>query len=186
MGDNTHYILAVDDEKDVPMLYQTHFRQEIKAGKYTFFFASDGEEALKILRKHPKIGVILLDIEMPKMNGLTFIAKLKQQEYREIYEDYGRFYKAIMVTAYDGNAEYRSQYMQNGAFDVIGKPVNFKNLEIIMNKAITELDILYGIKRKWHEERDRRLNAERRLADIQTVLSGSLNNLGENLYGSNY
>jgi hypothetical protein len=88
-----------------------------------------------------------------------------------------------MVTAYDDNVEYRSQYMQNGAFDVVGKPINFKNLEIVMNKAITELDMLYTLKQKWLAERDRRIDAERRLADIQTVLSGSLSNVGGAVYG---
>ncbi len=187
-------ILAVDDEP-VRKIYERMFRREIRERKYTFLYANDGQEAFQVLEKHPEVGIILLDINMPGMDGLTFIATLKQQEYNRIYSDKGRFYKVIMVTAYADNPQYLSQCMNNGAYDWIGKPFDHTHLEIKIHKAATDLQELEGLKRRWLEEKqrrieeqERRMNAERKLAQLGSVLDSSLGtaniDLGGGIYGN--
>ena len=71
-------ILSVDDEVDLEILLTQYFRRKIKKGEYEFSFAHNGVEALKMLLEHPDFDIILSDINMPEMDGLTLLSKINE------------------------------------------------------------------------------------------------------------
>jgi len=119
-------ILVADDEADRELLIRQKFRQQIREQQYDFLFASNGNEALKKIQDNPDVEVILSDINMPEMDGLTLLGKLK---------DINPLVKAVMVSAY-GDMENIRVAMNRGAFDFVTKPVNFADLEITIKKTI--------------------------------------------------
>ncbi len=119
-------ILVADDEADLEILIKQKFRREIREGKYEFQFAANGNEALLCLEKDPDIEVLLSDINMPEMDGLTLLTKLADLNYLT---------KAVIVSAY-GDMENIRTAMNRGAFDFVCKPVNFEDLGITIQKTL--------------------------------------------------
>ena len=72
-------ILSVDDELDLELLLTQYFRRKIRKGEYEFFFAHNGLEAIQMLLQHPDIDIVLSDINMPEMDGLTLLKKIKEK-----------------------------------------------------------------------------------------------------------
>lgn len=118
--------LVVDDEPDVERLIKQRFRHEIKEGHMVFHFAQDGEVALGILREYPAIDMVLTDINMPRMDGLTLLNHI--QAINPIA-------KTIVVSAYGDMDNIRTS-MNRGAFDFIIKPINFEDLRATMDKTL--------------------------------------------------
>jgi adenylate cyclase len=81
----TATILVVDDEPDLERLVLQNFRRQIRDGAVTFVFAHDGIEALQMIEQHPHVDMVVSDINMPRMDGLTLLQKL--QEANAAYED---------------------------------------------------------------------------------------------------
>ncbi len=123
-------ILVVDDEIDLEPLVRQKFRRQIREGIYDFLFAFNGLEALAKLLEFPEIGIILSDINMPEMDGLTLLTKLKELKNPGL--------KTVIVSAY-GDMDNIRTAMNRGAFDFVTKPVNFEDLEITINKTIEEI-----------------------------------------------
>ncbi|MCF6223559.1 MAG: response regulator [Flavobacteriaceae bacterium] len=119
-------ILVVDDEEDLKILIKQRFRQKIRNNEYEFIFADNGRHALEQLVKHTDVDLVLSDINMPEMDGLTLLTKIKEQN---------ALLKSIMVSAY-GDMENIRIAMNRGAFDFITKPIDFKDLEITIEKTI--------------------------------------------------
>ena len=111
-------ILAVDDEKDVQTLFEQRFRKEIKSGEVEFVFANSGNEAINYLNDNDRKNLLVLsDINMPGMNGLELLKKIKQE--------YGKPSPVVMmITAYGDQENYRTA-MRLGADDFLTKPVDF-------------------------------------------------------------
>jgi class 3 adenylate cyclase/AmiR/NasT family two-component response regulator len=122
-------ILVVDDEADLEVLIRQKFRQKIRAQQYQFVFAINGRHALEQLRDHPDVEVVLSDINMPEMDGLTLLSKIKEQN---------SLLKSVVVSAYGDMANIRIA-MNRGAFDFITKPVNFEDLEITIERTIEQV-----------------------------------------------
>src|SRR3954452_24139162 len=72
-------ILIVDDEADIELLIRQRFRRETRDGTYQFFFSRNGEEALLAVAANPDIQLVLSDINMPVMDGLTLLARLRER-----------------------------------------------------------------------------------------------------------
>ena len=119
-------ILVVDDETDLEVLIKQKFRQKIREHKYEFLFAVNGKIALEVLLEHEDVDIILSDINMPEMDGLTLLSKLNEQN---------SLLKSVIVSAY-GDMDNIRTAMNRGAFDFITKPVNFEDLELTMEKTI--------------------------------------------------
>ncbi len=119
-------ILVVDDEPDFESLIIRNFRKKIKQKELDFIFARDGVEALEILSEEPSIDIVLTDINMPLMDGLTLLDKLKIR-HPDI--------KAVIISAYDDMEKIRSA-MNRGAFDFLTKPIDFNDLEITITKTL--------------------------------------------------
>ncbi|MBK1439140.1 response regulator [Parapedobacter sp. ISTM3] len=119
-------ILVVDDEADLEILIRQKFRKKIREKIYTFVFARDGNEALALLQARDDIDVILTDINMPGMDGLTLLTKLPEAS---------PVIKAVMVSAY-GDMDNIRTAMNRGAFDFVFKPVNFDDLDTTIEKTL--------------------------------------------------
>jgi CheY-like chemotaxis protein len=111
-------ILVVDDEPDVALLFRQCFRHEVRAGTYEMHFANSGEDALQKLNNGIEPHLILSDINMPGMDGLTLLGEIKQR-----FPDL----PVMMVTAYDDNDRKR-RASDLGAFNFLAKPVDFNHL----------------------------------------------------------
>ncbi len=126
-------ILVADDEADLEILIKQKFRREIREHKYEFIFAANGVEALEKLVKDPEIEVLLSDINMPEMDGLTLLTKLSELN---------SLTKAVIVSAY-GDMENIRTAMNRGAFDFVCKPVNFEDLGITIQKTLQHVTQLH-------------------------------------------
>ncbi|MDX1440288.1 MAG: adenylate/guanylate cyclase domain-containing protein [Rubricoccaceae bacterium] len=123
--EGTLKILFVDDEPDLQPLIAQKFRRQVREGMLALEFAGDGLEALDKLSADPEIEIIVTDINMPRMDGLTLLGALREQEHEQ---------KAIVVTAY-GDMENIRTAMNKGAFDFLTKPIDLNDLEVTLNNA---------------------------------------------------
>src|SRR2546430_9755544 len=130
-------ILGVDDEADFEALIRQRFRRQVRDGEYTFRFADHGEEALALLAAEPDIDLLLLDINMPVMDGLTLLARLREQQSAV---------RAIIVSAYGDMPNLRTA-MNRGAFDFVTKPVDLNDLEITIRKTLDDIGKVREIER---------------------------------------
>lgn len=155
-------ILVVDDEQDMPALIQMKFRRQIRNNELRFFFASNGKEALEVLHEHPDINVVLADINMPVMDGLTMLNEIYQ--HSNIGQTF-QFVKVIIITAYNDMTNIR-RAMNYGAFDFLTKPLDFEDLVLTVRKTLYEVGKLQELDRKHKEELKKRLTAEDALGSI--------------------
>ncbi|RKD90218.1 response regulator [Mangrovibacterium diazotrophicum] len=119
-------ILVVDDEADLEALVKQKFRKKIREQEYEFIFANNGVHALEQLQKHSDVDIVLSDINMPEMDGLTLLTKISEQH---------SILKSVIISAY-GDMENIRTAMNRGAFDFITKPVDFNDLELTLEKTI--------------------------------------------------
>ncbi|MGB5242114.1 MAG: adenylate/guanylate cyclase domain-containing protein [Lutimonas sp.] len=119
-------ILVVDDETDLEVLIKQKFRKEIRQKEYEFLFAINGRDALEKIQADPEVDVVLSDINMPEMDGLTLLSKLSEMS---------PLIKSVIVSAY-GDMENIRTAMNRGAFDFITKPINFEDLTLTMEKTL--------------------------------------------------
>jgi class 3 adenylate cyclase/FixJ family two-component response regulator len=119
-------ILVADDETDLEVLIKQKFRQKIREQEYEFVFAINGNDALAKLELHPDIDMLLSDINMPEMDGLTLLSRIGETS---------PLVKSVIVSAY-GDMENIRTAMNRGAFDFITKPINFDDLNVTMEKTL--------------------------------------------------
>lgn len=153
-------IMVVDDETDLELVIRQKFRKQIRNNEYEFFFAYNGLEALAKLIEHPDISIILSDINMPEMDGLTLLTKLNELKRPNL--------KTVIVSAY-GDMDNIRMAMNRGAFDFVTKPVDFNDLEITIQKTIDQLEII----RRALDDHDQLISLQRDLdiaKDIQQAI----------------
>src|ERR1700761_293098 len=126
-------ILVVDDEADLEALVKQKFRRKIRENVYEFVFAQNGEEALQQVKEHPDLDIILSDINMPVMDGLTLLSRLPEAN---------PMVKAVVVSAYGDMQNIRTA-MNRGAYDFVCKPVDFDDLDLTMEKTINYVKQLH-------------------------------------------
>ncbi|ERM80306.1 hypothetical protein P872_13740 [Rhodonellum psychrophilum GCM71 = DSM 17998] len=122
-------ILVVDDEADLETLIKQKFRQQIRQKKYEFLFACNGRHALECLEENKDVDVVLTDINMPEMDGLTLLSRLSETK---------PLIKSVIISAY-GDMDNIRTAMNRGAFDFITKPINFTDLSITIEKTIQQV-----------------------------------------------
>ena len=124
-----HRILIVDDEPDLEPLILQRMRRKMRAGLYDFLFARNGVEALEALNQHSDIDVIISDINMPEMDGLTLLEQIRKVDPN---------IRAIIVSAYGDMKNIRTA-MRRGAVDFITKPIDFEDFEETLERTIIQL-----------------------------------------------
>src|SRR6187399_522283 len=123
-------ILVVDDETDLEVLIKQKFRQKIREHKYEFLFAINGKHALEQLELNTDVDIVLSDINMPEMDGLTLLSRINEQK---------TLLKAVIVSAY-GDMENIRIAMNRGAFDFVTKPINFEDLALTIEKTVNQVN----------------------------------------------
>ncbi len=126
-------ILVVDDEPDLEQLVKQKFRKEIKDEIYNFTFAENGVQALEKLNQNNGIELVLTDINMPEMDGLTLLSEMQNLN--------NPLLRSVIVSAYGDLANIRTA-MNRGAYDFVIKPIDLKDLEITITKALADLTTL--------------------------------------------
>lgn len=129
----SHKILVVDDEADLELLIRQKFRKQIRDNEYDFTFAQNGVEALSKIADQPDIGLVLSDINMPEMDGLTLLHRMNELKNPAL--------KAVIVSAY-GDMDNIRIAMNRGAFDFLTKPIDFNDMETTIVKTLEQLTIL--------------------------------------------
>lgn len=132
-------ILSVDDELDLELLLTQYFRRKIRKGEYEFHFAHNGLEALTMLLKEKDFDIILSDINMPEMDGLSLLTKINEMQNPAL--------KCIMVSAYGDMGNIR-QAMNNGAFDFATKPIDLDDLSLTIEKAIEQINYIKAMQKE--------------------------------------
>jgi class 3 adenylate cyclase len=150
----TATILVVDDEPDLEALVLQKFRKQIRDGAVTFVFAHDGLEALQSIEQHPDVDMVVSDINMPRMDGLSLLQKLQEAEDKK---------STIIVSAYGDMSNIRTA-MNRGAFDFLTKPIDFGDLETTIDKTMRHVEAL-------REARRRQAEAERAHASLSRYFS---------------
>ena len=153
----TARILVVDDEPDLETLIQQKFRHQIRDGAISFLFARDGVEALTVLEANQDVDLVVTDINMPRMDGLSLLQKLQESEEK---------LSTIIVSAYGDMANIRTA-MNRGAFDFLTKPIDFLDLETTIAKTVRHVEAL-------REARRRQTEAERAHASLSRYFSPNL------------
>jgi class 3 adenylate cyclase len=153
----TATVLMVDDEPDLETLILRKFRRQRREGLIDFLFARDGVEALDAIDRHPHVDLVVLDINMPRMDGLSLLEALQQRDDRK---------SAIIVSAYGDMTNIRTA-MNRGAFDFLTKPIDFSDLEATILKTVRHVETL-------REAQRRQTDAERAHASLSRYFSPEL------------
>jgi adenylate cyclase len=153
----TAQILVVDDEPDLEALIQQKFRHKIREGAVAFLFARDGVEALALIKANGAVDMVVTDINMPRMDGLSLLQKLQEGEDK---------ISTIIVSAYGDMTNIRTA-MNRGAFDFLTKPIDFPDLETTIAKTIRHIEVL-------REARERQAEAERAYTSLSRYFSPNL------------
>ena len=143
-------ILVVDDEVDLEPLMLQRMRRQIRSGQYTFVFARNGVEAMELLNRDQSIDMVVSDINMPEMNGLTLL-----NEIAKLDSDI----RAIIISAY-GDMDNIRMAMNRGAFDFVTKPLDFSDLRITIDRTLAHME-------EWREAMETR----DRLVSLQNELN---------------
>ena len=129
MTTETYKILVVDDEVDLEPLMLQRMRRDIRGGRYSFVFAHNGVEALEKLNEDDTIDMVLSDINMPQMDGLTLLEQIPKVDPN---------IKSVIVSAYGDMKNIRTA-MNRGAFDFVTKPLDFSDLRITIERTLAHL-----------------------------------------------
>ncbi len=149
LGSGPYKILVVDDEPDLEQLVLQRMRREIRRGRYAFVFAHNGVEALERLGEDHEIDMVLSDINMPRMDGLTLLEQIPSVTSNV---------RSVVVSAYGDMKNIRTA-MNRGAFDFVTKPIDFEDLKVTVERTLRHLVM-------WREA----LEARDRLVSIQNEL----------------
>ncbi len=122
-------ILVVDDEPDLEPLVLQRMRRRIRSGQYSFVFAHNGVEALEVLRQEDDVDMVISDINMPQMDGLTLLEQIPKVDPNV---------RSIIISAYGDMKNIRTA-MNRGAFDFVTKPLDFDDLQITIDRTLAHL-----------------------------------------------
>ena len=128
--DRPYNVLVVDDEEDVPPIFRQHLRRDVRQGRYALHFANSGAQALSCLEAEPDIDLIVTDLNMPEMDGLTLL---------EHVDASGLNLRSVVLSAYGDMKNIRAA-MNRGAFDFLVKPVDFDDMRVTIERSLQNLE----------------------------------------------
>jgi signal transduction histidine kinase len=174
-------ILFVDDELDLEFLICQKFKKHIRTAGWQLFFAHNGVEALEKLKEHPDLDMVVTDLNMPEMDGLTLLSRLNQIDIR---------LKTVVISAYGDMRNIRNA-MNFGAFDFLTKPIDFQDLEITINKTLRDVQQLkenQHLRQSEARAREQALDLQQSLQELkktqaQLIETAKMSSLGQLVAG---
>ena len=130
MTQRPYKILVVDDEPDVEPLFRQRMRRDIRAGRYELVFAHNGVAALERLNDEGDIDMVVTDINMPEMDGLTLLEQIPSVDPDV---------RSVIISAYGDMKNIRTA-MNRGAFDFVTKPLDFDDLMVTIERTLRHLE----------------------------------------------
>ena len=164
MSEQANKILVVDDEPDLRPLVLQRMRRDIRRGRFEFFFAGDGLEAIDVLSEVGDIDMIITDINMPRMDGLSLLEKIP---------DVNANTRSIVVSAYGDMNNIRTA-MNRGAFDFVTKPIDFGDLRVTIERTLRNL-------KEWRDA----VSSRDKLTALQSEL-GVANQIQQSILPTNF
>jgi DNA-binding NtrC family response regulator len=165
----TATILVVDDELDLEAMVLQKFRKQIRVGSVAFVFAHDGIEVLQVIVDHSHVDMVVSDINMPRMDGLSLLQKLQEADDKK---------STIIVSAYGDMSNIRTA-TNRGAFDFLTKPIDFGYLELTIDKTIRHVKMMRDARlrqteaKRAHASLSRYFSPQPVLVDIQICRKSS-------------
>ena len=104
-------------------------RRDIRVGRYKFVFAQNGVEALEKLHQDDDIDMVLSDINMPQMDGLTLLEQIPKVDPN---------IRSVIISAYGDMKNIRTA-MNRGAFDFVTKPIDFEDLRVTIDRTLRNM-----------------------------------------------
>ena len=156
----SYHVLIVDDESEVPEIFRQHLRRDVRQGLYRLSFAASGNEALALIDVDPDVDLVVTDINMPGMDGLSLLRALKQKE-KDLH--------TLVLSAYGDMGNIRTA-MNLGAFDFLVKPMDFDDMRQTMTRSLTDL----AARREAQASKDRLQALDRQLEIAWRVQNAAL------------
>jgi len=157
----TMTILFVDDELPLQRVINLKFKKKIRAKEWEFVFAQNGVEALAKIKEYPQISMVITDINMPEMDGLTLLGELPSIDSN---------LKAIVLSAYSDMRNIRTA-MNLGAFDFVTKPIDFQDLEVTINRTLEYVEQIQDNQKKLHHAQAQLISSEK-MATLGQLVAG--------------
>lgn len=123
-------VLVVDDSLSARALYK-HMSEMLRLKVFT---ASNGKEALEILKQHPEISLVLTDYAMPEMDGYELTAKARSK--------YSKDRLAIIGISAGSDDEISSNFLKCGANDYLAKPFSYQEFLCRTHQNLDMLDLI--------------------------------------------
>ena len=130
MMQRPYKILVVDDEPDIQPLFMQRMRRDIRSGRYELLFAGNGVEAMERLISERDIDMVVTDINMPEMDGLTLLNQIPSVDPN---------IRSVIISAYGDMKNIRTA-MNRGAFDFVTKPLDFDDLQVTIDRTLRHLE----------------------------------------------
>ncbi|NEP10491.1 MAG: response regulator [Symploca sp. SIO2C1] len=157
----TMTILFVDDELPLQRVINLKFKKKIRSKQWEFVFAQNGVEALEKIKEYPQISMVITDINMPEMDGLTLLGELHSIDSK---------LKAIVLSAYSDMRNIRTA-MNLGAFDFVTKPIDFQDLEVTINRTLEYVEQIDKNQQKLQHAQTQLINSEK-MATLGQLVAG--------------
>jgi two-component system, chemotaxis family, chemotaxis protein CheY len=122
-----HSFLVVDDSKLHHQMYRLIFSRGALAGS-TVYFATNGREGYGLLEAHPELALVLLDLNMPEMNGLEVLERRRAEGLH--------LHVPIVLVTTEGTAEDEARGRRAGAWDYLRKPFQPADVERLVSRAL--------------------------------------------------
>ena len=124
-----HSFLVIDDSKLHHQIYRLIFSRGALAGS-TVHFATNGREGYGLLAAHPELTLVLLDLNMPEMNGLEVLERRNAEGLHP--------HIPIVLVTTEGTAEDEARGRKAGAWDYLRKPFQPEDVERLVTRALAQ------------------------------------------------
>lgn len=124
-----HSFLVIDDSKLHHQMYRLIFSRGALAGS-TVHYATNGREGYGLLAAHPELALVLLDLNMPEMNGLEVLERRRAEALH--------LHVPIVLVTTEGSAEDEARGRSAGAWEYLRKPFQPADVERLVMRALAQ------------------------------------------------